>query len=92
MTQTKLMWSNLGPIRANMALDHVPKQAAVYKLTFKLWGILTLTLVKLALAVCGRELATTRTILLRRATRRSIFYMIFCKKPVRRICPSAAPG
>jgi len=38
MTQTKLMWSNLGPIRAEMALDHVPKQAGVYKLTFKLWG------------------------------------------------------
>ena len=38
MAQTKLMWSNLGSIRANMALDHVPKQAGVYKLTFKLWG------------------------------------------------------
>jgi len=38
MAQTKLMWSNLGPIRANMALDHVPKQAGVYKLSFKLWG------------------------------------------------------
>ena len=37
-TQTKLRWSNLGPIRANMALDHIPKQAGVYKLTFKLWG------------------------------------------------------
>ena len=32
------MWSNLGPIRANIALDHIPKQAGVYKLTFKLWG------------------------------------------------------
>jgi hypothetical protein len=32
------MWSNLGPIRVNMALDHVPKQAGVYKLRFKLWG------------------------------------------------------
>jgi hypothetical protein len=32
------MWSNLGPIRANMALDHIPKQAGVYKLTFRLWG------------------------------------------------------
>ena len=32
------MWSNLGPIRANMALDHIPKQAGVYRLTFKLWG------------------------------------------------------
>src|ERR1700745_406416 len=38
MTQTNLMWSNLGPIRADMALDHVPKQAGVHKLTFKLWG------------------------------------------------------
>ena len=33
MTQT-----NLGLIRVNMALDHVPKQAGVYKLTFKLWS------------------------------------------------------
>jgi hypothetical protein len=32
------MWRNLGPIRANMALDHIPKRAGVYKLTFKLWG------------------------------------------------------
>jgi len=32
------MWSKLGPIRVNMALDHIPKQAGVYKLTFKLWG------------------------------------------------------
>jgi hypothetical protein len=38
MTQTELIWSNLGPIGANMALDHIPKQAGVYKLTFKLWG------------------------------------------------------
>ena len=38
MVQTKLIWSNLGPIRPDMALDHVPKQAGVYKLTFKLWG------------------------------------------------------
>ena len=37
-TQTKLTWSNLGLIRFNMALDHIPKQAGVYKLTFKLWG------------------------------------------------------
>jgi hypothetical protein len=37
-TQTELTWSNLGPIRFNMALDHVPKRAGVYKLTFKLWG------------------------------------------------------
>jgi hypothetical protein len=32
------MWNNLGAIRVNMALDHIPKQAGVYKLTFKLWG------------------------------------------------------
>ena len=38
MAQTKLMWSNLGPIRVDMVLDHIPKQAGVYKLTFKLWG------------------------------------------------------
>jgi hypothetical protein len=37
MAQTKFMWSELGPIRANMVLDHIPKQAGVYKLTFKLW-------------------------------------------------------
>ena len=37
-TQATLTWSNLGPIRLNMALDHIPKQAGVYKLTFKLWG------------------------------------------------------
>jgi len=38
MAPTKLTWSDLGPIRANMALDHIPKHAGVYKLTFKLWG------------------------------------------------------
>ena len=38
MAQTKLMWSNLGQIRTNMTLDHIPKQAGVYKLTFRLWG------------------------------------------------------
>ena len=38
MAQTKLLWNDLGPIRANMALDHIPKHAGVYKLTFKLWG------------------------------------------------------
>src|SRR6516164_2081664 len=38
MAQNKLSWSNLGPIRIDMALDHIPKQAGVYKLTFKLWG------------------------------------------------------
>ena len=32
------MWSNLGPIRVNMTVDHIPKQAGVYKLIFKLWG------------------------------------------------------
>jgi hypothetical protein len=32
------MWNNLGAIKVNMALDHIPKQAGVYKLTFKLWG------------------------------------------------------
>lgn len=37
-TQTKLTWRNLGPIRFKMALDHIPKRAGVYKLTFKLWG------------------------------------------------------
>jgi hypothetical protein len=37
MTHDDLFWSNLGPIRANMALDHIPKQAGVYKLTFRLW-------------------------------------------------------
>jgi hypothetical protein len=37
MAPTKLTWSNLGPIRANMVLDHIPKHAGVYKLTFKLW-------------------------------------------------------
>ena len=38
MAQNKLTWSNLGPIMIDMALDHIPKQAGVYKLTFKLWG------------------------------------------------------
>jgi hypothetical protein len=38
MAPTKLTWSNLGPIRANMVLDHIPNHAGVYKLTFKLWG------------------------------------------------------
>jgi len=38
MAPTKLTWSNLGPISANMVLDHIPNQAGVYKLTFKLWG------------------------------------------------------
>jgi hypothetical protein len=38
MAESKLTWSNLGPIRLNMALDHIPKQAGVYKLTLKLWG------------------------------------------------------
>ena len=38
MAQNKLTWSNLGPIMIDMALDHIPKQAGVYKLAFKLWG------------------------------------------------------
>jgi hypothetical protein len=38
MPQTKLAWSDLGPIRINMTLDHIPRQAGVYKLTFELWG------------------------------------------------------
>jgi hypothetical protein len=38
MAQTKLTWSNLGPIRINMTLDHTPKQPGVYRLIFKLWG------------------------------------------------------
>jgi hypothetical protein len=38
MTQIKLTWRNLGPIRANTALDQIPKQAGLYKLTFKLWS------------------------------------------------------
>jgi hypothetical protein len=37
MAPTKLAWSNIGPIRADMVLDHIPKHAGVYKLTFKLW-------------------------------------------------------
>lgn len=31
-------WRNLNPIRPRMALDHVPEQSGLYKLTFKLWG------------------------------------------------------
>jgi hypothetical protein len=38
MTKAKLIWSNIGSIRTNMALDHIPKRAGVYKLIFKLWG------------------------------------------------------
>jgi hypothetical protein len=38
MTQTKLTWRNVGRIEANMPLDHLPKLAGLYKLTFKLWG------------------------------------------------------
>jgi len=37
-TQTELRWTDLGPIRFDIALDHIPKQAGVYKLAFKLWG------------------------------------------------------
>ena len=52
MAQNKLTWSNLGPIRIDMALDHVPKQAGVYKLTFKLRGNTYTYNVKLGLAAC----------------------------------------
>jgi hypothetical protein len=38
MKRPKLTWRDLGPIRANTALDNVPKQSGVYKLTFHLWG------------------------------------------------------
>ena len=38
MAPTKLKWSNIGPIGADMVLDHIPNHAGVYKLTFKLWG------------------------------------------------------
>jgi hypothetical protein len=38
MKRTKLRWRGLGPIKANTALDNVPKQPGVYKLTFHLWG------------------------------------------------------
>jgi len=31
-------WHDINPIRAKAALDHVPKQSGLYKLTFKLWG------------------------------------------------------
>jgi hypothetical protein len=36
--RAKLIWRDLGPIKANTALDNVPKQSGVYKLTFHLWG------------------------------------------------------
>jgi hypothetical protein len=38
MKRTKLRWRGLGPIKPNTALDNVPKQPGVYKLTFHLWG------------------------------------------------------
>jgi hypothetical protein len=38
MKRAKLIWRGLGPIKANTALDNVPKQPGVYKLTFHLWG------------------------------------------------------
>jgi Uri superfamily endonuclease len=38
MKRAKLIWRDLGPIKANTALDNVPKQSGVYKLTFHLWG------------------------------------------------------
>jgi hypothetical protein len=36
--RAKLRWRGLGPIKPNTALDNVPKQPGVYKLTFHLWG------------------------------------------------------
>jgi hypothetical protein len=38
MDTTDRAWCNLNPIRAKAALDHVPRQSGLYKLTFKLWG------------------------------------------------------
>jgi Uri superfamily endonuclease len=38
MKRAKLRWRGLGPIKPNTALDNVPKQPGVYKLTFHLWG------------------------------------------------------
>ena len=78
MAPTKLTWSNLGSIRANMVLDDIPKHAGVYKLTFKLWGNTYTYIAEAgALAAYGHALAITRTILPPRAARRSIFCMIF---------------
>jgi hypothetical protein len=39
MKRGKLRWRGLGPIKANTALDNVPKKPGVYKLTFHLWGV-----------------------------------------------------
>ena len=38
MERVDLTWRDLGPIRAKTALDHVPKQPGLYKLTFQLGG------------------------------------------------------
>ena len=59
MKRAKLIWRDLGPIKANTALDNVPKQSGVYKLTFHLWGNAYAYMVKLALAACGDVLGTS---------------------------------
>src|SRR5215469_7905019 len=38
MKRAKFRWRDLGPIKASAALDNVPKQSGMYKLTFHLWG------------------------------------------------------
>jgi hypothetical protein len=38
MERVDLTRRDLGPIRAKTALDHVPKQPGLYKLTFQLGG------------------------------------------------------
>jgi hypothetical protein len=38
MKRAKLIWRGLGQIKANTALDNVPKKPGAYKLTFHLWG------------------------------------------------------
>lgn len=38
MNMSDTAWRSINPIRAKAALDHVPKQPGLYKLTFKLWG------------------------------------------------------
>jgi hypothetical protein len=38
MQRGNLTWRDLGPIRVKTALDHVPKQPGLYKLTFQLGG------------------------------------------------------
>jgi hypothetical protein len=32
------VWSDLGQVKVNMTLNHIPKQAGVYRLTFRMWG------------------------------------------------------